>query len=137
VIEHQRRFGRAREHHPQQALRALPGLWRIMMSQPIRISVRAAPGAIAWHIPTIKTGDPFAEVNVNRSTFNFPDADTNDPSPLLREWMTQSVREAVERDRLKRWIMWPDQSVTSFVDRDLTPHLKPAPSRDNGDQHAR
>jgi hypothetical protein len=105
------------------------------MSQPIRISVRAAPGAVAWHAPTIEAGEPFAEVNANRSTFHLPDADAHNPSPSLREWMTQSVRAAVERDHLKRWIIWSDQSVTSFVSPDLTPHWKPAPSGDHGGQH--
>jgi hypothetical protein len=108
-----------------------------MMSQPIRISVRAAPCAIAWHVPTVEAGEPFAEVNANRSTFHFDNADANDPSPTLRAWMTEGVRNAVRRDGLKRWIIWPDQSVTSFVDPDLTPHLRPATSQDHGDKHAR
>ncbi len=107
------------------------------MPSPIRISVRAAPGAIAWHVPTVEQGEPFAEVNANRSTFHFPDVDADEPSPSLRAWMTEGVRNALRRDGLKRWIIWPDQSVTSFVDRDLTPHLRPAPSQDHGDQHAR
>ena len=70
------------------------------MSQPTRISVRAAPGAIAWHVPTIEAGQPFAEVNANWSTFHFDNADANDPSPSLRAWMTQAVRDAVRRDGL-------------------------------------
>ena len=98
-----------------------------MISQPIRISVRAAPCAIAWHVPTVEPGEPFAEVTANRSTFHFPDVDADDPSTLLRAWMTQAVRDAVRRDGLKRWIIWSDLSVTSFIDADLTPHLKPAP----------
>jgi len=107
------------------------------MSQPTRISVRAAPGAVAWHVPAIEAGQPFAEVNANRSTFHFPDVDGDDPSPSLRAWMTEGVRNAVRRDGLKRWIIWPDQSVTSFIDADLTPHLKLPPSQDHGKQHAR
>ena len=97
------------------------------MSQPVRISVRAAPCAIGWHVPTIEMGEPFAKITVNRSTFHFPDVDADDPSPSLRAWMTEGVRNAVRRDGLKRWIIWPDQSVTSFIAADLTPHLKPAP----------
>ncbi len=97
------------------------------MSQPIRISVRAAPCAIAWHVPTVEAGEPFADVNANRSTFRFPDVDADDPSPSLRAWMTECVGDAVRRDGLKRWIIWSDLSVTSFIDADLTPHLKPAP----------
>ena len=107
------------------------------MSQPIRISVRAVPCAVAWHIPTIKAGEPFAEVNANRSTFHFDNADADDPSTLLRAWMIQAVRDAVRRDGHRRWIIWSDQSVTSFVDPDLTPHLRPAPPQDHGDKHAR
>jgi len=108
------------------------------MSQPVRISVRAAPCAVAWHVPTIEMGEPFAEITVSRSTFRFPDhRDDHDPSTLLRAWMTQAVRDAVRQDGLKRWIIWSDLSVTSFVDRDLTPHLRPAPSKDHGDKHAR
>ncbi|PTQ58160.1 hypothetical protein C8J45_1291 [Sphingomonas sp. PP-CE-3G-477] len=97
------------------------------MPQPVRISVRAAPSAIAWHIPTIEQGDAFVEVTVSRSTFHFPDVDADDPSPALRAWMTEGVRNAVRRDGLRRWIIWSDLSVTSFIDADLTPHLKPAP----------
>ena len=98
------------------------------MSQPIRISVRAAPGAFAWHVPTVEAGEPFAEVNASRSTFRFPDyRDDHDPSPSLRAWMTEGVRNAVRRDGLRRWIIWSDLSVTSFIDANLTPHLKPAP----------
>lgn len=99
------------------------------MPSPIRISVRAAPGVIAWHVPIVEAGEPFAEVNANRSTFRFPDADTDDLSPPLRAWMTEAVRNAVRRDSLKRWIIWPNLSVTSFIDHDLTPHVKPSPSR--------
>lgn len=105
------------------------------MQSPIRISVRAAPGAIAWHVPTVDAGEPFAEVNANRSIFNYPDVDADDPSTLLRAWMTQAVRDAVRRDNLKRWIIWPDQSVTSFIDADLTPHVKPPPSGAEIHQH--
>lgn len=97
------------------------------MPSPIRISVRAAPGAIAWHVPTVEPGEPFAEVNANRSTFHFPDVDADNPSSALRAWMTEGVRNAVRRDGLKRWIIWSNLSVTSFVDRDLTPHLRLAP----------
>ena len=97
------------------------------MPSPIRISVRAAPGAIAWHAPTVEAGEPFAEVHANRSTFHYPDVNADDPSPSLRAWMTEGVRNAVRRDGLRRWIIWSDLSVTSFIDADLTPHLKPAP----------
>lgn len=105
------------------------------MSRPVRISVRAAPGAIAWHIPTIKAGEPFADVNANRSIFHFDNADTNDPGPSLRAWMIEGVRNAVHQDGLKRWIIWPDLSVTSFVGPNLTPHLRPAKPQYHGPQH--
>jgi hypothetical protein len=54
------------------------------MSRTIRISVRAAPYAIAWHVPAIEAGEAFAEVSVSASTFRFPDADADEPSPALR-----------------------------------------------------
>jgi hypothetical protein len=106
------------------------------MPDTIRISVRAAPAAIAWHIPAIEQGAAFAEITVSASTFRYPDADAHDPSPSLRAWMTQSVRAAILRDRLKRWIIWPDASVTSFPGPDFMPHLRPAPSRHHGEEHA-
>lgn len=107
------------------------------MSQPIRISVRAAPAVVAWHIPAIEAGDPFAEVNANRSAFHLPDADPHHPSPALRAWIVEHVRQAIGRDHLKRWIIWPGGAVTSFIPPDLTPHLRPAPSKDHGDKHVR
>jgi hypothetical protein len=97
------------------------------MPKPTRISVRAAPAAIAWHALRIETGEPSAEVNVNTSTFRFPDAldDTGMPTPSCQAWIIQAVRSAILRDGLKRWVTWPDLEVTSFTGPDLTPHHRP------------
>ncbi len=77
-----------------------------------------------------------AEVSANRSTFCFPHADERDPDPALRAWMTKNIREAIRRDGLKRWILWPEGSVTSFVGPDLATHHRTAPPKHHGDEHA-
>lgn len=77
-----------------------------------------------------------AEVSANRSTFCFPHADARDPDPALRAWMTKNIREAIHRDGLKRWILWPEGSVTSFVGSDLATHHRPTPPKHHGDEHA-
>jgi hypothetical protein len=94
----------------------------------VRISIRAAPAVIAWHAPRLQTGEPFAEVNINTSTFRFPDAldEAGFPTASCRQWITKAVREAILRDALKRWVTWPDLSVTSFPGPDLTPHHRPS-----------
>ena len=97
----------------------------------VRISVRAAPAAIAWHTPRLETGEPFAEVNVNTSIFRHPDAidSVGTPARAYRQWIIHAVREAILRDGLKRWVTWPDLSVTSFPEPDLMPHHRlPQPS---------
>lgn len=98
------------------------------MPHPIRISVRAAPAVIAWHTPKIQSGEPLAEVGVNTSTFHLPNAvdDAGMPTQALREWIIQAIRHAIRQDELRRWITWPDLSVTAFVEPDLTPHHRPA-----------
>jgi hypothetical protein len=93
----------------------------------VQISIRAAPAVIAWHASRLETGEPFAEVNINTSTFRHPDAvdSTGAPTDACRVWITQAVRQAILRDNLKRWVTWPDLSVTSFPGPDLTPHHRP------------
>lgn len=104
------------------------------MPNPVRISIRAAPAVIAWHAPLIEAGELSAEVNVSTSTFSHPNAldEVGAPTDACRAWITQAVREAILRDALKRWVTWPDLSVTSFAGPDLTPYHRPpqpAPSR--------
>jgi hypothetical protein len=106
----------------------------IEVPNPVRISIRAAPAVIAWHIPRIEAGEPSAEVNVSTSTFSHPNAldEAGFPTASCRQWITKAVREAILRDTLKRWVTWPDLSVTSFPEPDLTPHHRapqPTPSR--------
>jgi len=109
-------------------------LVEIEMPNPVRISIRAAPAVIAWHVPRIEAGDTSAEVNIITSTFRHPDAldEAGFPTASCRQWIAKAVREAILRDALKRWVTWPDLSVTSFPGPNLTPHHRapqPAPSR--------
>jgi hypothetical protein len=99
----------------------------IEMPNPVRISIRAAPAVIAWHIPNIETGEASAEISINTSNFYHPDAldEADAPTDACREWIIQAVQAAIQRDGLKRWITWPDLGVTSFTGADLTPHHQP------------
>ncbi|GAA0677563.1 hypothetical protein [Sphingomonas insulae] len=99
----------------------------IEVANPVRISIRAAPAVIAWHIPHIETGETSAEVNINTSNFHHPDAldEADAPTDACREWIIHAVQAAIQRDGLKRWITWPDLGVTSFPGPNLTPHHRP------------
>lgn len=90
-----------------------------------RISVRLMPAFFGQHIVNIRPGDAHATIALNRSDIWFPEAfDEGHPTPACRNFITESVRQAVRRDHHKRCINWSNGSSTLFTEGSLTPILR-------------
>lgn len=94
------------------------------------VNVRLMPAVAALHEVDIQPGEPKADMGVNRTAVRFPDPFNEDghPTDACRDFITESIRDAIRRDRRKRWISWPDRSTTSFTADDVAPVLRPAPA---------
>lgn len=106
-----------------------------METQPIKaksvkVSVRLMPAVAGLHIVDIQSGQPCADTGINRTAVSFPEPWGKDghPTQECRTFITESIRQAVRRDRRKRWISWPDGSTTSFTADDVLPILRPPPA---------
>ncbi|KQM51179.1 hypothetical protein ASE69_07635 [Sphingomonas sp. Leaf208] len=95
-----------------------------------RISVKLIPAFFGEHAVNIQPGEPHATIALNRADIWFPDPFIgNNPTDACRDYITEAVRQSVHRDRHERWISWPDGSLTSFTQVDLSPVLQPAQER--------
>lgn len=96
----------------------------------IRVSVRLMPAVAGLHEVDIQPGEPKADTGINRTAIRFPKPLNEDghPTDLCRDFITESIRQAILRDHRKRWIAWPDGSCTGFTVDDVAPVVRPPPA---------
>lgn len=95
-----------------------------------RIGVRLMPAFYGQHIVAIDPGDPRASIALNRTVIRFPEPfNDGHPTDACRAFITEAVREAIRRDRHRRWISWSDGSSTSFTRDEAIPISRAAGQR--------
>lgn len=94
-----------------------PLIWPSPRPQQTTIITRLIPAVFGTCRVSITDGDPHASIGANRADIRFPQPfDENGLTDACRAFIITAAREALRADGLKRWITWPDRSVTAVTD---------------------
>ena len=89
-------------------------IWSMPERPPATISIMLAPLSFTRYPVDITAGEPQADIGLYHARVQVPDPfDAHGLTTACRDFLVDTVEQAVDRDKRLRWIRWADDSLTS------------------------